>query len=295
MDLQNYFKDLKEKKKLYLKTNETTQLVLQSIYAEAKKTIGAKKFLNKIGSTKQVFREILNGKILPSLSLIERIEITSKIKINETFFNSTEYMRGKTHSTTIKLPKKITPELLYLLGGLRDGSLVHYSSVYEIEYGQKIREWLDVSISPRLKKVFEIETKSYKRKNENFVIRKRSVAMFNILNYFLGFPETSYKKTPFIALNIPFELQKYYIGGFYDAEGCKDPKDITFYQQWYDDKGCPPLLDIQAMLKKVGIKTHFRIKSQNNAYLYDLHVEGDSKKKFIEIIPIEHPIFRRNL
>ena len=119
--------------------------------------------------------------------------------------------------------------------------------------------------------------------------------MFNVINYFLGFPETNYKKTPLIAFNIPFEMQKYYIAGFYDAEGCKYPKDITFYQQWYNNKGCPPLIDIKEMLEKINIKTHFRIKPQNKAYLYDLHVEAESRKKFIEKIPIEHPIFLQNL
>ena len=81
----------------------------------------------------------------------------------------------------------------------------------------------------------------------------------------------------------------------HDAEGCKDPKDITFYQRWSDNKGCPPLIDVQKMLEKINVKSHFRLKPQNNAYLYDLHIEAESKRKFLENIPVEHPVLLKNL
>ena len=204
-------------------------------------------------------------------------------------------MRGKTNSNLVKIPKEITTELVYLLGALRDGSLVHYSSVYEIEYGQKNKDWLEKAVIPKIEKVFGLTSKAIQRKNKNFVVRKRSVAMFNILNNFSGFAKVNYKSTPKMILNLPFELQKYYIAGFYDAEGCKNPKDVTFYQQWFDDNGCPPLIDIQKMLDKINVKSHFRLKPQNNVYLYDLHIGAESKRKFLENIPVEHPVLLKNL
>jgi len=119
--------------------------------------------------------------------------------------------------------------------------------------------------------------------------------MYAILNHFTNFAKTRYKPTPKIILNLPFTLQKYYIAGFYDAKGNKNPKDITIYQQWSNNKNCPPLKDIKNILKKINVSSHFRIKQQKDSFLYDLHIEGKNRKKFIENIPIEHPTFLKNL
>lgn len=51
---------------------------------------------------------------------------------------------GKTNSTFVKVPKEIGKDLAYLFGALRDGSLVQYSNVYEIEFFQSWRRCLEL-------------------------------------------------------------------------------------------------------------------------------------------------------
>jgi hypothetical protein len=290
MELDNYLNAIEGKDKLYIVTNEKLLCLLNEIYSEIKLCIGAKNFLDQEKINKSVFSEILKGNILPSLNLIERIEQRLKINLMDTVYRDLIYLRGKTNSNRVRVPKTTNKEFVYLFGALRDGSLVQYSSVYEVEFAQKQKEWLENSIIPKLNKVFEVNPRIIERKYKNYVIRKRSVVLFTILNHFTKFAKIKYKPTPKIVLNLPFNLQKYYVAGFYDAEGNKNPKDITFYQQWHNKKECPPLKDIQTMLNKVGIKSYFRIKSQNNAFLYDLHVKGESRKRFLELVPIEHPV-----
>ena len=291
MELDNYLRRIKDKNKLYLVTNKELLVLLNEAYHEIKLSIKAKRFLDEEKISKSVFTEILKGNILPSLYLIERIEKRLNINLLDNVYRSITHIRGKTNSTKIKIPKRIDNDLAYLLGALRDGSLVQYSYVYEVEFSQKQKEWLENAITPKLMSTFGVNTKVIKRKDKTYVIRKRSIALFKILNHFTNFSKTKYKHTPRIILNLPFNLQKYYIAGFYDAEGNKNPKDITFYQQWKNNNNCPPLKDIQIMLKKVGINSYFRTKQQNNAFLYDLHVKGKSRKRFLELIPIEHPVF----
>ena len=289
MELSNYFRKLSDKGKLYVVTNKKLLELLNDVYSEIKLTIGAKKFFREEGINKSVFNEILKGQIMPSIQLLENIEKRLNIDIIDSVYFNAEYLRGKTNSNLIKFPKKISEEFVFLLGALRDGSLIHYENVYEIEFAQKQKKWLQNSIVPRLQKVFGSKLKIMLRKNKNYVVRKRSVALYSILNYFTNFAKTKYKYTPEIVLNLPFSLQKYYIAGFYDADGNKDPKEIIFYQQWWNRKNCLPLDDIQIMLNKIDVKSNFEIKSRNNDYLFKLHITD--RKGFLEEIPIEHPVF----
>lgn len=81
------------------------------------------------------------------------------------------------------------------------------------------------------------------------------------------------------------------IASFYDAEGRKKRTELKFYQQWNSDYNCPPLEDIKNMLEFRNIKSNlYREKKQNNANLFRLHVEGKSRRKFLEEIPLEHPL-----
>ena len=295
MELKNYLSDINGDDKLYLVVNKKLLDILNLSYSEIKSTIGSKKFLFDIGYSKSTFTQIMRGESFPSLKLIKLMEKFSNLELLDSVYKCVDYMRGKTNSTTIKIPKSLSKEFVYLFGALRDGSLVHYSHVYEIEFAQKYREWLDDSIVPRMRKIFDVEPNVKNRKNGTYIIRKRSIVLFMILNHFTNFFKEKYKHTPEVILGLPFELQKFYIAGFYDAEGNKNPKDITFYQQWWNKENCPPLADIQLMLRKVGIESYFRIKPQNDAFLFDLHVEGKSRKRFLEIIPIEHPVIHRCL
>jgi transcriptional regulator with XRE-family HTH domain len=292
MKISNYLPELADKN-LYVELNDKLLSIIKSAYSDIKSTMGINKFSKISGLSKPTLTAIMRGEILPSLNFINKLAENVKWDLWNIVYENAEFIRGKTNSNTIKIPKTLTEDLAYLLGSFRDGSLVHYSYVYELEFGQKNSEWLEQVIIPKLKNVFGLEVKTKNRKNGSSVIRKRSKAVYAVLKSILSY-ENNYQLTPKIILNVPFELQRYYIAGFYDAEGRKNIKDMNFYQQWYKNCNCPSLDDIKNMLMKRNIKTrYYKIKPQNNAFLFTLHVEVETKKVFLKEIPLQHPTLKR--
>jgi len=287
VNIPNYLPRLAEINNLYILVNDKLLKTLRSAYDDIKSTTGINNFAKKYGFGKSTMTAVMRGEILPSLKLIKSLSENVEWDLWSLVYEQVEFIRGKTYSNTIRIPKILTKDLAYLLGGYRDGSLVHYSYVYELEFGQKKQQWLEKTIKPKMKNVFGIEVKVKKRKNGSYVIRKRSKAIYLILKEFLSY-EKDYLLTPVIIKNAPFEIQKYYIAGFYDAEGRKNKKDMNFYQQWYESNRCPSLDDIKEILMRRKIKTkYYKIKPQNNAFLFTLHLEGETKGKFLNEIPLE--------
>src|SRR3989344_4410058 len=107
MELNNYLRDIDNKDKLYIVTNNKILDLLNTIYKEIKLTITAKKFLCEMKISKSVFTEILSGGILPSLKLIESIEQKLRINIIDSIYNNVDCIRGKTNSNIVQLPKFI--------------------------------------------------------------------------------------------------------------------------------------------------------------------------------------------
>ena len=289
MKIPNYLPELANENNLYIIKNDKLLNIIRSAYKDVKNSIGIKKLVKASGLSKGTFTAVMREEILPSLKLINGLSNNVSWDLWNLIYENVEYMRGKTNSNIIKIPKILTEDLAYLLGAIRDGSLVHYSYVYELEYGQKNPEWLKEVITPKIMNVFGVEVKTKKRKNNSSVIRKRSKVIYLILKKLLSY-ENNYMLTPKIILDAPFELQKHYVAGFYDAEGRKNLKNMNFYQQWYKDKNCVSLDDIKNILIKRKIKTkYYKLKPQNNAYLFTLHIEGETKKEFLKEIPLQHP------
>ena len=99
-------------------TNEKILALLRDVYSEIKLTIGAKNFLNKENISKSVFTEILKGTILPSLDLLERIEQRLKLNLLDDVYKKVDYIRGKTNSTVVKIPKEVDKDLVYILSAV---------------------------------------------------------------------------------------------------------------------------------------------------------------------------------
>lgn len=289
MKIKNYLPELVNLGNLYICIDDKLLTIIRSAYSDIKSSISAKRFVKRSGLSKATLTAVMRGEVLPSLKLIAKLDTNVTWNLWDIVYEHIEKMRGKTNSNIVNVPKVLTEDLAYLLGSFGDGSLVHYSYVYELEYGQKNPQWLEQVIKPKITNVFGIEVKVKKRKNGSFVIRKRSKVIYMVLKNLLSY-KNNYLTTPEIILNAPFELQKHYIAGFYDAEGRKSLKDMNFYQQWCKNKDCPSLEEIRNILIKRGIKTkYYKLKPQNNAFLFTLHVEVETKGRFLKEIPLQHP------
>lgn len=292
MNIKNYLPALaRNNNNLFLVTNDKIMDLIRSAYKDIKAMKRLGTFIKLTDLKKSTITGILRGETLPSLNFIDKLNKGITWNIWELIYKEAEFLRGKTNSNVIKFPKILSDDLAYLFGALRDGSLVHYSYVYEIEYAQKHPAWLEKILAPKIERCFGIKVTVKQRKNKSFVIRIRSTAMFAIIKYITQH-QANYQSTPEIILKSPFELQKHYIAGFYDAEGRKNLNDLNIYQQWYN-KTCPPLEDIKKILERRNINSKFRIKPQNNAFLFTLHIEGKSRRRFLENIPIQHPTIKK--
>ena len=292
--MRNYLLDIAEKyPNVYLGLNEKLIRIIKSAYRDIKNSIGAKDFRRLVNLKKANVSSIVSGDQCPSLKFIDAISKCVNWNFWDLIYEHAEYLRCKTNRTKIKIPKYLTTDLAYLLGALRDGSMTHYTNVYEIEISQKFKDWLVNSIAPRLERLFGIQTqiKVLKRKPNNaFAIRLRSVALYTILKILSGYERYNFL-TPRIILDANFDLKRYYIAGYYDAEGRKNKSNIQFYQNWNDNSGCPSLIDIKNFLLSRGIRTSLTYHKQENyeAYIYVLYVKSESRSKFLEEIPLEHP------
>src|SRR3989338_6410 len=155
----------------------------------------------------------------------------------------------------------ITPKLAYLSGFLRDGSVTSGKShEYKIVFYQKSREFLESVINPMFKKVFGVEPK-IKFGNgcwESYVYSKEILKFFvRTLEFPLHRGQTRWD-VPDVIKKSNFEIKKFFITGFFDAEGSvslgKKPK-LAFYQSWFTGDECPPLKFIKDFLNENGIKT----------------------------------------
>lgn len=245
-----------------------------------------KEIAESSGLSIKTARQILNGDIPPSIRLINAISKT-KPKIWKKVFDEASLIKGKTCSNEIKIPKELNENIAYLMGAFRDGSMSRYKN--EIEIWQKSKEWLK-TIMNIFKKEFGTELKFKKRKGY-FLIRIRSVALFELIKILFNYKKPNWI-TPELIKKAPIRLQKYYIAGFWDAEGSYSNKKgfSRISQNWSASKKCPPLEDLKIMLNKLNIKSNtyggYKVK---NSYEFYLYIPKKEFKKFLELIPLQNP------
>ncbi len=243
-----------------------------------------------LGIADSTIRCILCRASTPSLALISKLSLIES-RIWDITFDEVEYIRSERSDKPLKLIKEVSPHFLYILGALRDGSVTRHN--YQIQLTQKVKEWVEITVNNMLKEVFGLKLNYHGIKKGVHRFGLNSKILYILLNFF-GYFNEKYKKTPEIVKNCPFELQRYYIGGFYDAEGDKSIKSdrIGMYQSWNSEKECPPLEDIKNILLNRGIMCSVT-KLNKNKNLFRLYVFKKSReniKMFLDSIPLFHPL-----
>ena len=198
----------------------------------------------------------------------------------------------------------VNPQLMYFLGAMRDGTLPKvYDNHYEISVAQKNIDWLTEIIKPILTDTLKIQEEKIRLKIDKntprlVIYSKKHYTMLSNLGLKSGVYET-----PAIVLSQPL-LQKWYIRGFFDAEGevphvekflDKTVKTfprlrIRIHQAWSNKKHCPPLEDIKKILENTGIKCNniWGPKLNKNTYDFDLPISGKEVLNFYDKIGSSH-------
>jgi intein/homing endonuclease len=277
MKLGNYLPKLAEKfPDLYIDG-------IKEILQEIKKTISVAECSRILEVKENTLRAILNGRSRCSLGFLKKISETLNINLWDEIFDKEIFLDGQNHKKNVKVPKVLTEGISYLLGALRDGSLIFPAS---IEFSQKNINFLK-NIREILKIEFGVECKIYgpQKKDGCYYIKLQSLGLFAILWTLSNWKRGQFN-TPEIILSAPKELQRPYIKAFFDAEGSfKSNGNPVIYQTWKDESGCPPLQDISKMLLNFGIKSKLYGPYRGvNRPSYELYIPSEYKNKFLALI-----------
>jgi intein/homing endonuclease len=156
----------------------------------------------------------------------------------------------------IKLPKKLNPDLAYLIGVqigdgcLRKGSRKQNKSVeYSMGYdGHHIndREWYELILKNLIKKLFNKDVKLRSSNKGTVTIRFRSKAIFTFLNKVCNISESPKTniKIPNIIFNSDEEIKRAFLRGLADTDF-----SLTFKRR--EKKAYYPVIDFQTNSKSL--------------------------------------------
>lgn len=289
MNLINLFL-LKLEKEEQLKRREIRLLNVETLL---------KKELEKSNSlTEYCKKNNLNKGTLHYMLKSKRSIYLDLININKIDKEKTRFLL-KDSNTPIKIPDKITQELAYLVGVLRDGSVtIEYSNEYCCVFYSKYKESLIV-VRDYLKKIFDIEAEIVNNKENLYMVRVRAKTLYMFFKLLFEItPNQKNWNTPSLIKQSDNSVKKYYIRGFWDAEGgyphlevnrkfTKKNLEVKFSQ-----KNKESLDFIKVFLNSIGIKT-------GNVYWNkDTHVLKITQSyipKFQKLIGSSHPIKAKRL
>ena len=197
---------------------------------------------------------------------------------------------------------KISKNLAYIAGLLRDGSISKSrNNLYEIQISQKDRNFLN-RVFRIMKRVFpeeKIKLVQYGKQTPRIKIYSKKI-YFEIIEL-LEYPGVQSRwSVPSCIKDAQKEIKKYFIRGFFDAEGevplslnqsGKFKVWVRFHHSW-DGNKCIVLKEIKKILENdFGIQCG-KIsgpKKEKNIPSFDLMIYGEHAKKFMREIGVFHP------
>lgn len=286
MRLQNYLPRLAKKHpKFRITPTKKYNKILRNLTKKAKN-----KRLD-LGYAKSSVRCFLCGSRGVPLDFISKLSLVSK-SIWDTTFREISWIRSERSDKPIKIVKEASSGLFYILGAFRDASVSKHKG--QIQMTQKKRAWVDETINPLMMRVFGIKL-LYAGKRGNFhIFQIGSKSLQTLLTLFRK-KQGRFEDTSKLVKSAEIGLQRFYIGGFYDAEGDKSLKSnrVGIYQAWKTQNKCPPLEDIKNILKEKGIDSSIQKgMRKKNSYVYRLYVfkrPFENILKFFDFVPLFHP------
>jgi intein/homing endonuclease len=135
---------------------------------------------------------------------------------------------GNAHSR-IRLPGEFNPEFAYLLGAMRDGSLIKSHGKHFVRlYDTKDARWI-TEVRKIFRKLFELEIHlRYQKTMNTAYLDISSKPLYYLLRMIFG--NNMHKGIPEIIKTAPSGIKKAFVSGFFDAEGHVPHKFSTKYQ-----------------------------------------------------------------
>ncbi|MBI5159241.1 hypothetical protein HY992_03920 [Candidatus Micrarchaeota archaeon] len=191
------------------------------------------------------------------------------------------------------IPKFLNPKLAYFVGALRDGTISDSGSKYEVSFAQKDESWLNFlnGLTVELFKPIN-KPKIVRHKNCSPRLFLSSKAIFMFLNEVFEVPigNKNSWNTPKLILNAPFEIQKYYVSGFFDADGViRNDGRIGFCQA-----NKRALAEIKTIIEGRGIKCCGLTYQPRNGVCY-FNISKQDNEKFLQEIYSFNEAKRKNL
>ena len=201
---------------------------------------------------------------------------------------------------------ELSKELAYILGALRDGSVLRYRDKqgklhHYITFYSKDQEWLKI-LSEILSRIFREKQTLYIPKTGTPYLRiySKRIAVYFKEKFQHPLSSQIMWETPKVLKKTGNpEILKWYIAGFWDAEGSFDTstKQLRFHLSWNGSE-CPPLNDIKDFLQTLGIRTGKvgRYVNKNGNYpRFVLRVSKRDNEKFLKTIPVLNPFKKRKI
>ena len=225
-------------------------------------------------------------------------ELDLKRKYDE-LFNKTIYF-SIAKGNKVKLPKRITPKLAYLLGYLlSDGCLKDYKKIgersgsprYPIHFASNTFHFADKILNPLFYKLFEKKLGIYKIKgNKCFEVTLSSKVIYLFLYRVCEIPKGKKKgqiSIPKVILNSSKNIQRSFVAGFFDGDGTiyVKNKEIAISQA---DKRF--LEELSVVINNLGIDTR-RMYTQRKelGITYCLSLRWSALKRFVDTVPFLEP------
>ncbi len=172
--------------------------------------------------------------------------------------------------------------MAYLLGAAGDACIFHRPSKgeYGIEYEQKNRSWLDLSIRPRVHSVFGRLIPVHRRKTGLYRLRLYSKGAYGIFRHVWDNPD--------VILDWPASAQIEFVRGFFDAEGSAPRREpgtgwrLSIYQ-----KDRRKLRIIHEILRRNGIQAG-RLTNSRDIGLLPIRTQANVERFWRTFEP-EHP------
>ena len=193
----------------------------------------------------------------------------------------------------------LDPELFYLAGALRDGS-IHYDKAsrnYCIVWYSKYPEYLQQEIGPRVVSIFGKEPVFYEYKTGHFRMRLAGKKYYEFLKMKFEFPEQGIGQiewgVPEVLRNAAAEQKHSYIKGMFDAEG--DVSRVNRYVE-VSQKNIAILEWMISELNSIGIQTGSVVIADKKTNTCKFVIaQKASIAAFASKIGFNHPIKKRLL
>lgn len=174
----------------------------------------------------------------------------------------------------VKIPENLTEELAYILGAMRDGSLINVSRKHWVRlYDSAESKWIE-NVLPLFQKTFEVKLHlRYQKQISEKYLDISSKPLFSMITLLVD--GKLHKDVPSIIKKANTKIKIAYIAGFFDAEGSVPSPNVKNkrFRISFSQKNSASLNFIRSTLESLGIRP-----SKVSHYSFDIYGQEKIRK-----------------